>query len=79
MCTARMRADRRAVGATWTCFVVLDRVESYWDEIQRTSRDNADLSLEHDLSISTVFTSEDRWQAGASLFLRTIREEGRAA
>jgi predicted nucleotidyltransferase len=66
-------------GSDLDVMVVLDRIESYWDEIQRTSRDNAELSLQHDLSISTVFTTEDRWRLGASPFLRTIRDEGRAA
>lgn len=66
-------------GSDLDVLVVLDRVESYWDEIQRTSRDNAELSLEHDLPISTVFTSEERWRTGASPFLRAVQREGRAA
>lgn len=72
------RGDARA-GSDLDVLVILDEVKSYWDEIQRTSADNADLSLQHDLSISTIFTSEDRWQSGASPFLRNVREEGRAA
>ncbi|HUE96256.1 MAG TPA: nucleotidyltransferase domain-containing protein [Longimicrobiaceae bacterium] len=72
------RGEARS-GSDLDVLVVLDHVESYWEEVQRTSRANADLSLQHDLSISTVFTSEERWRVGASPFLRAVREEGRAA
>lgn len=66
-------------GSDLDVLVVLDRIDSYWQEILRTSHDTADLSLEHDLTVSTVFTSEDLWRSAASPFLRHVRDEGRAA
>lgn len=66
-------------GSDIDVLVILDDFDSQWDEIQRTSHDNAAVSLEHDVSIATIFTTEDRWQSANSAFLRTVREEGRAA
>lgn len=72
------RGDARE-GSDLDVLVVLDRLDSHWQEIQRTSHDNAAVSLEHDVSVATIFTTEDRWQSADSDFLRAIREEGRAA
>ncbi|MEX0893409.1 MAG: nucleotidyltransferase domain-containing protein [Gemmatimonadota bacterium] len=66
-------------GSDLDVLVVLDRIDSYWQEILRTSHDTADLSLEHDLTVSTVFTTENHWQSPASPFLRNVRDEGQAA
>jgi len=66
-------------GSDLDVLVVLDRIDSHWEEILRTSHDTAELSLEHDLTISTVFTTEDRWRSGDSPFLLSVREEGQAA
>lgn len=73
---ARGEAER---GSDMDVLVVLDEVPSPWDEIRRTSRDTAELSLEHDLTICTVFVSEEMWLRGDTTFLRNIRSEGRAA
>lgn len=72
------RGDARE-GSDLDVLVILDRLESQWSEIQRTSHENAAVSLDHDVSIATIFTSEDRWQSADSEFLRVVREEGRAA
>ena len=56
-------------------FIVLDRVDSYRSEIERTGNVVSQLSLESGLSISRVFVSEADWQAGKSLFLAHAREE----
>lgn len=66
-------------GSDLDVLVVLDRIDSYYQEIERTSHDTAALSLEHDLTISTVFTTETRWRSGDSTFLRNVRDEGWAA
>jgi predicted nucleotidyltransferase len=72
------RGDARE-GSDLDVLVILDRLDSQWEEIQRTSHDNAAVSLEHDVSIATIFTTEDRWRSADSDFLRAVREEGRAA
>lgn len=59
--------------------VVLDRMESYWDEIVRTSSLRSDLSLEHARIVSLVFLTEADWLAGDTPFLANVREEARAA
>ncbi len=66
-------------GSDLDVLIVLDEVESGWKEIERTSHDTAELSLEHDLTISTIFMSETRWLNDDTTFLRNVREEGRAA
>lgn len=66
-------------GSDVEVLVILDRLDSHWDEIQRTSEDNAAISLAHDLTLSTLFTTEDRWRAADTDFLRRVHEEGRAA
>ena len=72
------RGDARE-GSDLDIMVILDRFESHWQEIQRTSHENAAVSLQNDVSIATIFTTEDRWESADSDFLRAIREEGRAA
>jgi len=56
--------------------MILDEVESTWSEIQRTSELTAELSLEFGVTVCGVFTSERRWRARESGFLRSVREEG---
>jgi predicted nucleotidyltransferase len=55
--------------------IVLDRVDNYSAEIERTGEIVSRLSLEHDLTISRVFTSEERWQSDQTMFLLNVREE----
>ena len=55
--------------------VVLDRVDSYGAEVDRTSRLVSDVSLRYGLSVSRVFVSEREWQKGGGLFLANVREE----
>jgi len=55
--------------------VVLDRIGRYADEIERTSRLGADLSLKYGVSISKVFMSESKWLRGDTRFLANVREE----
>lgn len=54
--------------------IVLDRVERYGAEIDRTSALVAGLSLDRGMSISRVFASRDAWEQGDSAFLRSVRE-----
>ncbi|MFH1110227.1 MAG: nucleotidyltransferase domain-containing protein [Planctomycetota bacterium] len=55
--------------------IVLDRVESYGAEVDRTSEIIGELSLRYGVSISRVFVSEDEWLHGDTVFLQNVREE----
>lgn len=66
-------------GSDLDVLAVLEPCESAWEEIQRTSRVNAELSLQHDITISLLFTSLDRWRHGDDAFVSTVRCEGQAA
>ncbi len=65
-------------GSDLDVLVVLDEVESYWDELERGGHITADLSLEHDLTISRILMSEAQWSGGDTPLLRSIRREGRS-
>ncbi len=55
--------------------IVLDHVEHYSQEIDRTSELVAELSLECGRSISRVFASEQRWREDQMMFFLNVREE----
>ncbi len=59
--------------------VVLDRIGSYSDEVDRTSRLGAQLSLKYCVSISKVYKREQDWLKRESPFLANVREEAIAA
>lgn len=59
--------------------VILDRVDSYFAEIERTSELRSDLSLEHELTVSMVFVPDADWRAADTPFLTGVRDEARAA
>lgn len=56
--------------------VVLDSVESSWNEIKRTSRLRASVSLENDVSVNTIFVCENDWRDASTDFLRGVRKRG---
>jgi predicted nucleotidyltransferase len=55
--------------------IILDRIDHYCGEVDRTGQLIADLSLEYGVSISRVFVSESEWRVGQSVFLRNVRAE----
>ena len=55
--------------------VVLDRVDRYGDELERTGSTCADLSLAHDLVVSRVFVSESAWLSRSDGQLPAVRKE----
>ena len=59
--------------------VVLDRIDCYTAEIERTSQLGADLSLKYGVSISKVYKREHDWLECESPFLANVREEAIAA
>ena len=58
--------------------VILDRIEHYAAEVDRTGRLCSELSLRYSLTISRVFISEEEWRAGDSAFVSNVRAEGLA-
>jgi predicted nucleotidyltransferase len=55
--------------------IVLDRVDHYTDEIERTGHIISARSLDAGVSISRVFVSEAQWAAGDTRFLTNVRED----
>ncbi len=55
--------------------IVLDRVDNYAQEIDRTSKLVAALSLQCGISISRVFASEQRWREDRTMFFLNVRAE----
>lgn len=59
--------------------VVLDRIDSYGQEVRRTGELIARISLEYTVSVSPVFVSQQAWEASKISFLANVREEAVAA
>jgi predicted nucleotidyltransferase len=55
--------------------VVLAEISDYGLEVGRVTEITSPLSLEHGVTISTVFASQEEWAHGDSLFLRNVRRE----
>ncbi|MGI8552067.1 MAG: nucleotidyltransferase domain-containing protein [Dehalococcoidia bacterium] len=55
--------------------VVLDRVDRYGSEIERTSYQVAELSLKYGVSVSRVFVPETDWFQRETPFLANVRED----
>ena len=55
--------------------IVLDRLDRYGVEIERTGEAASRLSIEAGLSISRVFVSERDWRESLSPFFLNVREE----
>lgn len=59
--------------------IILDRINHYAGEVDRTGELISTLSLKHGVSISQVFIPHDAWVLGATIFLANVREEAVAA
>ena len=55
--------------------VVLDRVDHYMTELERTGALVAQVSLDASVALSRVFVPETEWLSGRSAFLENVREE----
>ncbi|MBI5442795.1 MAG: nucleotidyltransferase domain-containing protein [Deltaproteobacteria bacterium] len=71
---SRSRADAEAE-SDLDVLVVLDRVDSYAEELERTSELTARLSLAYGFAISRVFVAEADWQRAGTPFLSGIRAD----
>jgi len=63
------------MGSDVDVLIVLERIDSYAAEIDRTGEIASDLSLKYGLSISRVFVDRENWQEGDTPFLRRVRRE----
>lgn len=59
--------------------IILDHLDQYGKEVDRTSRLVSDLSLEYGLSISRVFVTERDWLEHQTPFLVNAQEEAISA
>jgi len=59
--------------------IVLDKVEHYYGELERTGELVSDVSLRYDVTVSRVLISESQWDEGDEPFLLTVREDAVAA
>ena len=60
--------------------VVLDQIEHYAGEVDRSGQLASDISLKYGVSVSRVFVAENDWrQKRDSFFLDNVREEAIAA
>jgi predicted nucleotidyltransferase len=66
-------------GSDVDVIIVLDRIDTYAAEVDRTSALVSSLSLDSRLSISRVFVSQADWIERDSPFLANVREEAIAA
>lgn len=55
--------------------IVLDRLDNYSGEIDKTSELTSELSLEYAISLSRVFATEEQWRNGQTNFFLNLREE----
>ncbi|MFH1071158.1 MAG: nucleotidyltransferase domain-containing protein [Candidatus Glassbacteria bacterium] len=55
--------------------IVLDRVDDYSAEINRSSEVISDISLKYGITLSRVFVSAKQWRDDLTLFFLNVREE----
>ena len=59
--------------------IILDRVDHYYSELERTSPLASELSLRHGVSISRVFMPVVEWERHETPFLANAHEEAISA
>lgn len=75
---AYARGDARP-GSALEVLLVLDRVHSYWYELDRSGYVTSALSLAHDITINRAFVSEEQWRRAEIPLVLNVRREGVAA
>jgi uncharacterized protein len=55
--------------------IVLDRIDRYGQEVDRTGEVISSLSLDYGLSLSRVFVTENDWLESRLPFLQAVRSE----
>jgi predicted nucleotidyltransferase len=59
--------------------IVLDEVDHYFAELERTAELVSALSLRYDVNISRILISSSQWREGDEPFLLTVRQDAVAA
>jgi predicted nucleotidyltransferase len=55
--------------------IVLDRIDNYGAEIERTGYLISPVSIQYDVSVSRILVSEAEWQEEQSPFFESVRED----
>lgn len=55
--------------------IVLSNFRDYWEEVQRTGKIIAELSLKYEISVSPVRVQEAEWREADAPFLQSVRKE----
>lgn len=59
--------------------IVLDAIEHYYGELERTADLVSELSLRYDVNVSRMLVSANQWRTGDEPFLLTARQDAIAA
>ena len=62
-------------GSDLDVLLVLDRIDSYFAELQETGHLISALSLKYDIVLSRFLLTEDDWQRGERTFVRNVRAD----
>lgn len=62
-------------GSDVDILLVLDRIDNYFAELQKTGHLIAALSLRHDVVLSRFLLTEEEWQRGERTFVRNVRAD----
>jgi predicted nucleotidyltransferase len=55
--------------------IILDRIDNYSEEVDRTSALLSEISLAHGCSISCVFSTDEHFERSDTMFFLNVREE----
>ena len=59
--------------------ILLSDFKNYWEEINRTSELIQKVSLDHNILVSRIFITEEKWNRSDTPLLENIHHEGQPA
>ena len=59
--------------------ILLSDFKNYWEEINRTSELIQNVSLDHNILVSRIFITEEKWNRSDTPLLENIHHEGEPA
>lgn len=72
------RGDYRQ-GSDVDVMILLSDYKNYWEEINRTSELIQNVSLDHNILVSRIFMTEEKWNRSDTPLLENIHQEGQPA
>lgn len=72
------RGDYHA-GSDVDVMILLSGYKNYWDELKRTSELIQNVSLNHNLTVSRIFMTQEKWLRSDIPLLKNIHHEGQLA